>query len=74
MFGVTSTTKRDSSETIAISAILWIPIFLCVLFAYKIISFIFNNFKFIDIELETISKLSDLNKMADSIWFLIFYF
>ncbi|MCJ7988946.1 hypothetical protein MUB15_06085 [Priestia sp. OVS21] len=38
LFGLTPTTKRDKSEVIAISALLWIPTVATILISYQIMA------------------------------------
>lgn len=82
LFGLTPTTKRDSSEVVAISALLWIPIVVLVLLIYQLLAWI-SNWNIIDPSFDVPllkqdwmligTKISDINKLSESIWFLIFY-
>ncbi|MBX9971142.1 hypothetical protein H7K06_26845 [Priestia aryabhattai] len=82
LFGLTPTTKRESSEVVAISALLWIPIVAIILFMYQIMALITHlsiaqppfDIIFIKKDWTLLSnKITDLNKLSENIWFLLFY-
>lgn len=80
LFGLTPTTKRDNSEVIAISALLWIPTVATILIIYQIMAGLSHVVHApFDIWLMkrdwTIlsSKITDINKLKDNIWFLFYY-
>ncbi|WP_046179245.1 hypothetical protein [Domibacillus tundrae] len=82
LFGLTPTTKRDSSEVVALSALLWIPIVSIVLFIYQILAWV-SNWEIIDPSFDVPivkqdwmlmgGKIADINKLSDNIWFLLYY-
>ncbi|WP_078410272.1 hypothetical protein [Priestia abyssalis] len=82
LFGLTPTSKRDNSEVVAISALLWIPIVSIVLFIYQTLAWV-SNWKTIDPSFDVpllkkdwmliSSKVTDINKLSENIWFLLFY-
>lgn len=81
LFGVTPTTKRESSEVVAISALLWIPIVAVVLFIYQLLAYI-SHWEIINPSFDVplfeknwmiISKITDINKLSETTWFLLYY-
>ncbi|WP_394557350.1 DUF6338 family protein [Priestia aryabhattai] len=80
LFGLTPTTKRDSSEVIAISALLWIPTVATILIIYQIMAGL-SHVIHAPFDVWIIKKdwtmlsstITDINKLTDNIWFLLYY-
>lgn len=81
LFGITPTTKRDNSEVVAISILLWIPIVCVVLIIYNLLALV-SRWTIIhpsfDIPLFKkgwmyVDNLESLIKLSGSVWFILFY-
>jgi len=82
LFGLTPTSKREGSEVVAISALLWIPIVLAVLVIYQLLAFSSHISVFhppIDIPMVKknwfliSNEINDLTKLSKSNWFILYY-
>jgi len=81
LFGLTPTVKHQSTEMLAISALLWIPVMVTVLFFYQLLAYASSLDMFylgVDIPIlkkdwTMINKLSDIVTLPDNVWFLLYF-
>ncbi|KOS60890.1 hypothetical protein FJQ98_20530 [Lysinibacillus agricola] len=81
LFGITPTTKRENSEVVAISILLWIPIVSVVLTIYNSLALMSRwtviqpNFDFPLLKKDWmyVDNLESLIKLSGSVWFILFY-
>lgn len=79
-FGLTPTTKREKSEIVAISALLWIPTVTIILVVYQCMASLSHivhapfDVWIIKKDWTILSnKITDINKLTNNIWFLLYY-
>ncbi|HZH61039.1 MAG TPA: hypothetical protein VEY70_16045 [Metabacillus sp.] len=73
LFGLTPALKRSGTELLTISALLWIPITVTTLLIYQFIVVIYEHNPYYSINLPVVKNLKDLTKVAQSMWFLLYY-
>ncbi|BAD74809.1 DUF6338 family protein [Geobacillus kaustophilus] len=81
LFGLTPTVKHQSTEMLAISALLWIPVVITVLFVYQLLAYV-SSLDVIHLKVDVpilkkdwtmINKLSDIATLSDNVWFLLYF-
>lgn len=82
LFGLTPTSKRESTEVIAISALLWIPIVISVLIIYQLLA-LTSHWSILhpSIDIPILKKnwflisneINDLTKLSKKNWFILYY-
>jgi len=82
LFGLTPTSKRENTEVVAISALLWIPIVVSVLVVYQLFAILSHcNALYPVVDIPIIKKdwfllsnnINDLTTLSKKIWFIIYY-
>jgi len=81
LFGFTPSTKRDNSEVVIFSALLWIPIVILIVIIYELFAFITHfdflypdkNVPLLRRDWEYIISIDDLKNKLKLIWFFLYY-